>query len=64
MPGFKNTITVEPTTKEHWSRICEWLYLHYTKAGLTVTICQPARCYASLRIDGVIARGKIGRLYI
>jgi hypothetical protein len=56
------TVNADPQTKEDWSYLLDYLYQHWVKCKLPVTVYPPARCKGSLRLDGIIGHGSIGRL--
>ena len=62
MPAYRNTISCDPQTKEHWSRLLDYLYQMYCLAKLPVTYCPPVYAKGALRLDGIIGGRSIGSI--
>ena len=59
MPAYNNVISVDPQTKEHWSRLLAYLHHMYVLANLPVTVCPPMYCKGALRLQGLVKHSRI-----
>jgi hypothetical protein len=53
------TISCDPQTKQQWSELLAYLYCHWVKSNLPVTICPPMYCRGALRLHGLVNHSRI-----